>query len=324
MAILDHSRRRLLKVLGASLPSVLLHRTAVGERDEASATPAGPHPPSKNAARVGIALGAGGANGLAHILMLEVLDELGIRPHRIAGSSIGAIIGALYAAGMSATKIRGLVEQFIISPEEKLTEEMLERDALRWIEFIEIDLGHGGLLSSEGFIAFLYDTLHVDAFEELVIPLKVVAANLWERNQVTLEAGPLLPAIKASMALPGVFEPVVLDDRVLIDGGTVNPVPYDLLMADCDLVIGIDASGLRTPPPEGEAGYFATIFASTKVMQQAIMAEKLRHQAPDIYIRPPVTDIRALEFYRAREVFEQAAPARDELKRRLTETLKLG
>lgn len=324
MAIVDHSKRRLLTRLGASLPLLLLHRTAIAAQDETKPQPPASAPEPSATPRVGIALGAGGANGLAHILMLEVLDELGIQPHRIAGSSIGAIIGALYAAGMSATKIRGLVEQFIISPGEKLTQEMLERDALRWIEFIEIDLGHGGLLSSEGFIAFLYDTLHLDVFEELLIPLTVVAADLWERDQVVLDSGPLLPAIKASMALPGVFEPVVVDDRVLIDGGTVNPVPYDLLMGDCDIVIGIDASGLRTPPPDGEAGYFATIFASAKVMQQAIMTEKLSRQPPAIYIRPPVTDVRALEFYRAREVFEQAAPARDELKRRLTETLKVG
>jgi NTE family protein len=132
MAIVDHSRRRLLTRLGASsLPLLLLHRAAMGNQGETKPHPAASAPASSDTPRVGIALGAGGANALAHILMLEVLDELGVRPHRIAGSSIGAIIDALYAAGMSATKMRGLVEQFIISPGEKVTQEMLERDALR-------------------------------------------------------------------------------------------------------------------------------------------------------------------------------------------------
>jgi len=271
---------------------------------------------------IGIALGAGGANGLAHILMLEALDELGIRPHRIAGSSIGAVIGALYASGMSGRQIHALVGQFIISPGEGLVEELLNRDALRWVEFLEIDLGHGGLLSSEGFISFLYDTLKRDSFEELDIPLKVSAADLWNRSEVVLDSGALLPAIKASMALPGVFQPVVIDQRVLIDGGTVNPVPYDLISDECDIVIGIDVSGARTPPQTLRPSYFETIFNSAKVMQHAIMTEKLRRKQPAIYIAPEIVDVRALEFYRAERVFEQAGPAKQELKQRLAQLLE--
>jgi NTE family protein len=322
MSIYDNSRRRLLKLLAGSLPAALLYRTASGAPRDADAPLTSPNQHNSDTPTIGIALGAGGANGLAHILMLEALDEMHIRPHRIAGSSIGAIIGALYASGTSGRKIRELVEQFIISPEEKLTEELLNSETLRWIEFLEIDLGDGGLLSSEGFITYLYDTLQCDTFEELRIPLKVTAADLWKRTPVVLESGPLLPAIRASMALPGIFQPVMLDDRVLVDGGTVNPVPYDLLTAECDIVIGIDASGFRTPPPTQRPGYFETIFASAKVMQQAIMAEKLRRRKPAVYITPRVTDIRALEFYRAREVFEQAGPARDELQLRLSAILK--
>ncbi|WP_455366728.1 patatin-like phospholipase family protein [Kaarinaea lacus] len=270
---------------------------------------------------VGIALGGGGANGLAHILMLEALDEMHIKPHRIAGSSIGAIIGALYCAGKSGKQIRGLVEQFIISPDEKFIEELINHDALRWVDFIEIELGKGGLLNSGGFISYLYDILKKKTFEQLAIPLKVTAADLWNREQVVFQSGELIPAIKASMALPGVFEPVVVKDRVLVDGGAVNPVPYDLLTAECDIVIAIDVSGERTPSKEPTPSYFETVFNSVKVMQQAIMSEKLRHNKPAIYLTPRITDIRALEFYRAEEVFKQAQPAKEELKRRLSKVL---
>jgi len=314
------SRRRFLNLLGRLVPATLLWSAAHADVKQ-TATPNAPAASDKAKPTIGIALGAGGANGLAHILMLEVLDEMGVKPQCIAGSSIGAIIGALYAAGMNGKQIRELVEQFIISPDEPLLEKLVSKDALRWVEFIEIDLGSGGILNSEGFIAFLYDTLKPRTFEQLQIPLKVVAADLWRREQVVLQSGELLPAIKASMALPGVFQPVVRNKRVLVDGGTVNPVPYDLLMGECDLVIGIDVSGERTPPKVSAPDYFATVFNSAKVMQQAIMSEKLRHQTPAIYIKPRIIDIRALEFYRAEEVFAQAAPARQELKQRLTKLL---
>jgi NTE family protein len=115
---------------------------------------------------------------------------------------------------------------------------------------------------------------------------------------------------------------VVIDNRVLIDGGTVNPVPYDLLMADCDIVIGIDVSGVHTQPDSLIPGYFETLFNSAKVMQQAIMTEKLRRQQPAIYIAPRIVDVRALEFYRAQQVFEQAGPAKQELKQRLAQLLQ--
>jgi NTE family protein len=273
--------------------------------------------PKTDQPSVCVALGAGGANGLAHILMLEVMDELGVKPQRIAGSSIGAIIGALYAGGLSGRQIRNLVENFIVSPEETLVDEILDKDALRWIDFIEIELGKGGLLSSQDFISFLYDTLQKDTFKQLDIPLQVVAADLWNRKQVVLSSGPLLPAVKASMALPGVFQPVTIDNRVLIDGGTVNPVPYDLFTDECEIVVGIDVSGKRTRPKQLTPGYFETVFNTAKVMQQAVMNEKLKQKRPEIYIDTNIVDIRALEFYRAEEVFKQAQPARQSLKQQL-------
>jgi NTE family protein len=315
------SRRRFLGRLSSLVASISLWPAASAEGNRRP-VPGSADSTASSRPTVGIALGAGGANGLAHIPMLEALDELSITPHRIAGSSIGAIIGALYASGMSGREIRELVEVFIISPGEGLVEELLNKDALRWVEFIEIELGKGGLLNSEGFISFLYDTLKHDNFEALGIPLKVTAADMWTRSGVVLESGQLLPAIKASMALPGIFQPVVIDNRVLIDGGTVNPVPYDLLMADCDIVIGIDVSGVHTQPDSLIPGYFETLFNSAKVMQQAIMTEKLRRQQPAIYIAPRIVDVRALEFYRAQQVFEQAGPAKQELKQRLAQLLQ--
>lgn len=315
------SRRRFLNLLVRLTPTVLFCSSVRADEKQHSTSKL-PKWSGDSKPRIGIALGAGGANGLAHILMLEALDELSIRPHRIAGASIGAIIGALYASGKTGKQIRKLVEEFFISSDEHLIEEIINKDALRWVEFIEIELGNGGLLNSQGFISFLYDNLKQKSLEELEIPLKIIAADLWNREQVVLDSGPLLPAIKASMALPGVFQPVTLNNRVLVDGGTVNPVPYDLLSAECDIVIAIDASGSRTKPATLTPSYFETIFNSVKVMHQAIMTEKLHHNRPAIYIKPRIIDIRALEFYRANEVFTQALPAKEELKRHLSRLLQ--
>jgi NTE family protein len=315
------SRRRFLGLMAAALPGVpMLRWTGAAMAGEpVNPEKAGRVKPGQPS--VGIALGAGGANGLAHILMLEALDEMGIPVTRIAGSSIGAIVGSLYAAGMSGKEIRDLVARFVLTDQEKPLSRFFDGRALEWINFVEIELGNGGLVSADGFLAFMSETLKKKSFEELNIPMHIVAADLWTREQVVLASGNLMSAIKASMAIPGVFEPVRRDTRVLIDGGTCNPVPYDLLTDHCDIVIAVDVIGERTPPESGIPGYFETVFNSVKVMQAAIMHEKRQHHEPDVYISPPVVDIRALEFYRAQEVFEQSKPAKETLKQRLKKAM---
>ena len=131
--------------------------------------------------KIGLALGGGGAKGLAHIPMLEVLDELKIRPHRIAGTSIGAVMGALYASGMSGQAIRQLIERLTVTENESWFTSLFEEDVGHWWDFLELQLGKGGLVDTDPFMAFLQKTLGVTRFDELKIPLKVVAAaNQWK------------------------------------------------------------------------------------------------------------------------------------------------
>lgn len=292
-------RREFLKVL---LASVLL--TACGPR------------PRKD--RVGIALGGGGAKGLAHIPMLEVLDELGIKPFRIAGTSIGAVVGCLYASGMSGSAIRKLVDDLTVSEQESWLDSLFNEDIGRWIDFIEFRLGEGGLIDSDAFIDYLREKTQVSRFNQLKIPLSVVATDFWERKQVVFDSGDLMTAVKASMAVPGLFNPVVYKDRVLVDGGLVNPVPFDLLLDECDLVIAIDVLGHRTPDPNNGPSYFETMFNSFQIMQAATMHEKLQYKQPDVYIKPDLRDIRVLDFYKAEEIYRQSESARKELYNRLS------
>jgi NTE family protein len=308
------SRRDLLTALPALAMTGALSPAVAQPQAKSSANKPGRR-------RIGLALGAGGANGLAHISMLEVLEGMNLRPHRIAGASIGAVIGAMYASGMSAAAIRKLVNSSFVDSDQNVVRKLVSDQAMHWLELVELEVGNGGLLDSQKILSHFYDSLGADRFSDLEIPLDIVAGDLWSKEQVVLKDGPLLPAVQASMAIPGVFEPVDIGGRVLIDGGTVNPVPWDLLFADCDIVIAIDVSGVRSRPVAEETGYFEILFNSIKVMQKAILTEKLRHRAPDILITPRIQDIRALEFYEAAAVFEQAEPAKKQLENELAALL---
>ncbi len=132
--------------------------------------------------KVGIALGGGGAKGLAHISMLEVLDELGVRPHRISGTSIGAIIAALYSSGLTASEIREGIGELTATP--RTFKELFEAKRLpSWIEIIDIDVARGSLLQVDRFLEKLQTVIGVSQFEDLSIPLQVVAADFWARKE---------------------------------------------------------------------------------------------------------------------------------------------
>jgi NTE family protein len=271
--------------------------------------------------KIGIALGAGGAKGVAHIPMLEALDELGITPHRIAGCSIGAVMGALYASGLSAREIRDKVARLAITRNDTLRGMFSDKKIGKWMGMIDSDFRRGGLIKSESIMAELCEDRSCETFEELAIPLTVVATDFWEGRTVVLDSGPLKPAIQASMALPGLFTPVEIDGRVLIDGGTVNPVPYDVLREYCDVVIAIDINSGSTAERGSIPGYFSAIFGAIQIMQQAIVEQELRARPPDIYIKPELSDFRTLHYHKADEIYRQADAAKQELKRRLAERL---
>ena len=273
--------------------------------------------------RIGLALGGGGAKGLAHILMLEALDEMGIRPHLIAGTSIGAIIGALYAAGLSGKEIRAQVEQFFVDQHEAERQLFALPKSIRWLDFIDPMLASGGLLDSSDFITWLGEVLPSRNFSGLEIPLKVITAELLTGREVIMQSGALLPALQASMAVPGVFPPVEVRGYSLVDGGVANPLPYDRVQDDCDITIAIDVSG-RHDFVDGESlSSMGVLLQGFTVMSRNILIEKLKRQRPTVYVQPDIRNVRMLEFYKAREVFEQARPAQQLLLKELKWAIRL-
>jgi len=245
---------------------------------------------------IGLALGSGGANGLAHIAILQVFDDLGIVPDRIVGTSIGAVIGGLYAAGLSAKEIRDIFDDVAGSPLDALSG--LAKSEVELTELMPFGRDDAGLLDSAGFLRFLAGHTEARTFDELRIPLRIVATDYWTGDSVTLDEGPLFPAIEASMAVPGLFLPVHRGEQLLIDGGTSNPLPFDLLRDEVDLIIAVDVSGSPQLDDGEEIGLTDMLFNSFKIMQQAIIRQSLRHRPPDLYLHPEARGVRLLHFNR--------------------------
>lgn len=268
--------------------------------------------------RIGLALGGGGAKGLAHILMLQTLDAAGVRPAAIAGTSIGAIMGALYASGRSGDEIHSGITELVAMP-KTLQEAFEAKQLFAWLEFFDLNISRGSLFQVDRFLDHLEDRMGVSDFEDLDIPLKVVATDFWAQEEVVFDQGPIIPAVAASFAMPGIFKPVVRDDRVLVDGGTVNPLPYDLLQDDCDVLIAVDVMGERARDEDLLPSYSESIFNTFQIAEKSILREKFRRRKPDIYIEVKVKGVRALEFHKVDHILSEAEPARKRLEEALRE-----
>ncbi len=277
----------------------------------------------REARSMGLALGSGGAGGLAHIAMLGVFDDLGIQPDRIAGSSIGAVIGALYAAGLDAAAIEDIFDDFGGSNLDALSRMMRPNADLGLTSLLRLGLGDGGLIDASGFLDFIAGKIEARDFADLKIPLEVVATDYWTGEMTILDSGDLFLAIKASMAVPGLFAPVKAGDKLLIDGGTSNPLPYDILAERYDLVVAIDVSGTRKRIDGKEPSITEMLFSTFEIMQQSIITSRRLNGDADIYIKPNTEGIRLLHFNRIETILEQAEPAAAELREKIVEHLGL-
>ena len=266
---------------------------------------------------VGVALGSGGAKGLAHIALLEALDQFDIEVAAVSGTSIGAIIGTLYASGKSAVEIRDAIGSLISIP-RSLEEARKAKRFFGWLDLLSLEVGRSHLLQADAFVSEFQEILGVETFEELDIPMQVVAADFWNREEVVFDSGPIAPAVAASFCLPGVFKPVVIDDRVLVDGGCVNPVPFDLIRDRCDIVIAVDVLGKRVPDDDLMPSYTEALFNTFQIAEKTIASHKARTHPPDIYIEPAIKGVGVLDFQKSDDIYSQA----ESECRRMTEELE--
>ena len=267
-----------------------------------------------------LALGGGGARGLGHIAVIEALDEMGVRPVAIAGASIGALIGAAYAAGLSGKDIR---HHIITLAHERgaIFRRLVTARSGRIADVMSAGFGGWTLVDAEKFVAqFLPDGVP-DDFADLTIPLTVATSDLYRRCEVPIASGPLKPALAASIALPALLRPVVIDDRVLIDGGATNPLPFDHLRGRADVVVAVDVSGEPAEERRDLPNPWEAVVITVLVMANAIIGEKLKHSAPDLMLRPNVGIFRTLDFAQASAILRAAEPVKAEVKEKLGKLL---
>ena len=172
---------------------------------------------------IGLALGAGGAKGLVHIGILKVLHKHKIYPNYIAGTSIGAVIGAAYAAGFSPEEL----EEFA-----KTTD---------WKSIVDFTIPKNGLLQPELIEQKIRKLVHHRDFQELKVPLRIVAYNLSKNERVVFSKGNVARAVRASLSIPGVFPPLKMNNDFYIDGAVTDPTPFDIVRdMGADIVIAVD------------------------------------------------------------------------------------
>lgn len=270
---------------------------------------------------VGVALGGGAARGLAHVLVLEALDEIGVKPVAMSGTSMGAIVGASYAAGLSGKEIRAHFEQLLDSRTA-----MFKRLQERWPgSFFKLwNPLTPALMNGETLFQIMLPDSVPETFEQLKIPLSIVATDFYSQDQVVLESGKLIPAVAASSALPSLITPVEIEGRVLIDGGYVNPTPFDLLRHKAAITIGVDVTGATQRRPGAKLpSSMETWVGAMQITFRSVVRAKLKSEAPDIMIWPEVGAFGALDFYKFREILAAAEPVKDEVKRALEARMRI-
>ena len=271
---------------------------------------------SDNDIKVGLVLSGGGAKGLAHIGVLKVIDSLGIRVDYVAGTSMGAIIGSLYASGYSGKQIDTIFRDVDF---DKIINDNLPRAAKTFYErdnsekyavtlpFDKFKLKLPSALSrGQNTLSLLSKlTLHVsdiEDFSKLPIPFFCIATNVETGQAVVLDKGSLAQSIVASGAFPSLFQPVVIDNQILIDGGVVNNYPIDELKAKgMDVIIGVDVQDDLATREELRS-------APDIILQinnyRTINDMKLKAKKTDIYIKPDITDYTVISFSDGRKIIE--------------------
>ena len=276
--------------------------------------------------RLGIALGSGSSRGWAHIGVLRALEEIGITPEIVCGCSIGSLVGAAYVS-------RRL---------DELQRWVGSLTMLEVARFLELNLSFNGFVDTERLETFI--RAHVFSedlrIEDLDQTFAAVATDLETGREVWFTEGPLLNAVQASIAMPGLFPPILHDERWLVDGGLVNPVPVSLCRAlGAEVVIAVNLNGdilgkhLAPRPQPEDNGFFSqlrrtvtkyapalaqkngteytppalfnSLAASINILQDRITRSRMAGDPPDILLAPKLSHIGLLEFHRVREAEEE-------------------
>ncbi|ERP98041.1 phospholipase [Labrenzia sp. C1B10] len=267
-----------------------------------------------------LALGGGAAKAFAHIPILEAMDDLGVKPVEIAGTSMGSILGAFYASGMSGREIRQFVVD-LFTQKTQLLQKLFLKDGRTWSSLFNVV--RPAIIDPIVLFETVFPEDLAEQFSDLKLPMKIVATDFYTQSQVVLEEGPLLSAIAASSALPMLLTPVRIDGQVLIDGGFVNPTPFDVFQDDGIPTVAVDVTGSNFE--ERKSGLptgLETWIGSFSITLHSLVAAKLACNQPDLLIEPPVGRFKTMEFFKVADIVKAAEPAGETFKRGLASLLE--
>ena len=239
----------------------------------------------------GLALGGGAARGWAHIGVIRALREKNIRITHIAGTSIGAFVGAFVATDRL----------------DDLEREILDFDWKQGLGYFASVPSRTGMLNGRRITEFLGAHLGPANIEDTGIPLRTVATDLCNGDEVVLARGGLVEAVRASIAVPGIFTPVVHDGRLLVDGGLINPVPVNVVrQMGARHVVAVDLNRVSSNPDtpilkSKDPNVLEIIGASANIIEAGLTRSRLAVDPPDVLVRPRLEHISFLEFNRGEE-----------------------
>lgn len=269
--------------------------------------------------RVALVLAGGGARGVAHIGAIEELERRGYEIAAVAGTSMGALVGGMYAAGHL----------------EEFKEWMCSLDRYKVFGLVDFTFSAEGLVKGSRVIDAMKELIPDMRIEQMRLPFTAVSADLLTGREVVIERGGLYDAIRASIAIPSVFRPVHRDGMVLTDGGIVNPMPVNRVRREAgDLLVAVDVCAPFAVEGSGAVGgsvpaagvnaigagraalrklpslnYYKLITASTEIMTQHLTRLMCRLYRPDVLVELPADRFGLFEFYRSREIAEAGAAA---------------
>ncbi len=232
---------------------------------------------------IGLALGGGAARGWAHLGVLEVLRSRGLKVKAVAGTSIGALIGA-FAAADKLDELKDISLSFG------------RRQAFKLFDPV---FPVAGFVDGRKVERFLREHLGEVNIEELPIPFAAIAVDLCSGEPIEFHRGPVVDAVRASISIPGVFKPVLSQGRCLVDGGLANPLPVDVVRRmGCDRVIAVDLNK-DIPPSKGDQlpNIMQVLNSTVVVMERQLTQLRLELDPPDLVIRPELSNVGMLDFH---------------------------
>jgi NTE family protein len=233
--------------------------------------------------RIGIALSGGGVRGISHLGVLKAMDEAGLKPTAISGSSAGAIAGVMYAKGYGPEEILEIIVQ------------------TNFFKFIRPSVSWKGILKMDQLTPLYEKYLEVDDFSALPIPITFAATDLHLGQTVYFSKGEIIKPLMASSSIPGMFEPILMDGRYLIDGGVLNNMPVEPLQDTCNIIIGVNCNQL---PVEQNIRHIKSLIERTVIMTMNYNVYSRRGMC-DHFVEPiGLARFGVLEIKKAREIFD--------------------